>query len=303
MTTAIETPPEIQAAADAVVEANDEKMKAMPFIERIWLMRQELGMLPKLGENRPQGYNYLQESDVTVAVRKLEKRFRVMFVLGQQVEKTHIDATLKSKSGNPMTGVSVVQRYDVINVDNPDESLSSVLGWDLSSEGYSADSGDKALYKARTGAKKYALTDTFLIASGDDPERVGLADDAQQPARAQAPRGAGDDLGRATEGQIKAFKNRSRGVRSADVIRVLGQTVGMDLKLPPGDVPEFIKTMSAKQMNLALAELNKLPRKPRAADNRGTRTITDGPEQAPPPPRTPSASAGRVPDDSSAEQR
>lgn len=36
--------------------------------------------------------------------------------------------------------------------------------------GEGMDKGDKALYKAYTGAVKYFLADTFLVATGDDPE-------------------------------------------------------------------------------------------------------------------------------------
>src|SRR4029077_15026588 len=36
--------------------------------------------------------------------------------------------------------------------------------------GEGLDSGDKAPYKAMTGALKYALLQSFLLATGDDPE-------------------------------------------------------------------------------------------------------------------------------------
>ena len=41
---------------------------------------------------------------------------------------------------------------------------------DFQSIGTGADSGDKAPYKATTGAIKYALLTAFLIPTGDDPE-------------------------------------------------------------------------------------------------------------------------------------
>lgn len=48
-----------------------------------------------------------------------------------------------------------------------EESHVTAEGWD---------SGDKAIYKAHTGALKYYLANTFMVASGDDAER-----DTQQP--------------------------------------------------------------------------------------------------------------------------
>jgi hypothetical protein len=43
--------------------------------------------------------------------------------------------------------------------------------------GTGADSGDKAAYKAATGALKYALLTVFLIPTGDDPESDSKTDD------------------------------------------------------------------------------------------------------------------------------
>ena len=40
--------------------------------------------------------------------------------------------------------------------------------------GEGIDKGDKAGYKAYTGALKYYLANTFLVATGDDPERAPL---------------------------------------------------------------------------------------------------------------------------------
>lgn len=37
--------------------------------------------------------------------------------------------------------------------------------------GFGEDSGDKAIYKAITGAIKYFGSENFLVSTGDDPER------------------------------------------------------------------------------------------------------------------------------------
>ena len=51
---------------------------------------------------------------------------------------------------------------------------------DIITPGEGSDSGDKSLNKAQTGALKYALRNTFLIETGDDP------DDTASVARANA---------------------------------------------------------------------------------------------------------------------
>src|SRR5262249_29159101 len=57
----------------------------------------------------------------------------------------------------------IVMNYRFVDARSGEELTVRVAG-----EG--ADPGDKAPYKAMTGALKYALLQSFLLASGDDPE-------------------------------------------------------------------------------------------------------------------------------------
>jgi hypothetical protein len=57
----------------------------------------------------------------------------------------------------------VVMAYTFADVDSGEEIIAKVAGQGL-------DPGDKAPYKAMTGALKYALLQSFLLATGDDPE-------------------------------------------------------------------------------------------------------------------------------------
>ena len=54
-------------------------------------------------------------------------------------------------------------------------------GESLQVEGVGASDGDKAIYKAQTGASKYALYKCFGFSSGDDPEAGG--EDSTQPTK------------------------------------------------------------------------------------------------------------------------
>src|SRR5215472_10031342 len=53
--------------------------------------------------------------------------------------------------------------------------------------GEASDAGDKAAPKALTGAYKYFLRQTFLIETGDDPDRYTSADQEAAPATKAAP--------------------------------------------------------------------------------------------------------------------
>ena len=63
-----------------------------------------------------------------------------------------------------MTVATLVVEFTFIDAETGETESFTVVG-----EGQ--DSGDKAVYKALTGATKYALMKTFLIPTGDDPER------------------------------------------------------------------------------------------------------------------------------------
>jgi len=58
--------------------------------------------------------------------------------------------------------------YTFTDVDGGEEITTKVAGQGL-------DAGDKAPYKAMTGALKYALLQSFLLATGDDPEEERIS--------------------------------------------------------------------------------------------------------------------------------
>ncbi len=65
-----------------------------------------------------------------------------------------------------------------------------------SMEGDGADSGDKGVYKAITGAIKYIMTSTFLIPTNDDPE-VARKDEEkieQKPYKNKPQKAVKDDI-------------------------------------------------------------------------------------------------------------
>jgi hypothetical protein len=57
----------------------------------------------------------------------------------------------------------VIMAYTFADVCSDEEVIATAAGQGL-------EAGDKAPYKAMTGALKYALLQTFLLATGDDPE-------------------------------------------------------------------------------------------------------------------------------------
>lgn len=70
--------------------------------------------------------------------------------------------------------------------------------------GEGLDRGDKAGYKATTGALKRFLSSTFLVATQDDPERE---DDTSKTKKASAPINRNIKKGTITVGQLKMLKS------------------------------------------------------------------------------------------------
>jgi hypothetical protein len=106
----------------------------------------------------------------------------------------------------------VVMAYTFADVDSGEEIVAKVAGQGL-------DPGDKAPYKAMTGALKYALLQSFLLATGDDPEDERLdarftATNPDRPINAEEVRELEkliDDTGTELERVLAYYKVASLG--------------------------------------------------------------------------------------------
>ncbi len=118
-----------------------------------------MGYIQKRGKNELHDYSYAMAADIAGAIG--DRLAALNVVLGRRNLSVKRE---KSQNGQGVeTVVEVTLDYEFIDGDS-DEILS------VPSYGEGRDSGDKAPYKALTGALKYALIQTFLIATGDDPE-------------------------------------------------------------------------------------------------------------------------------------
>ncbi len=128
--------------------------------QKLALVRRRLAYVQKRGYNQRSNYNYVTAADIAGAVGDILAELGVVVV-----------PRLESISHEPaQTGraeaehvARVVMTYTFMDVDTAEEISVKVAGEGL-------DPGDKAPYKAMTGALKYALLQSFLLATGDDPE-------------------------------------------------------------------------------------------------------------------------------------
>jgi hypothetical protein len=136
----------------------------------------------KQGENRAQGYSYARAEDVIEeAQRALHEARLVAYMRPVEVEEREI--TSQQGSG----GLFVTLKAELVIVD-PDEEDATASTLIIAARGTGTDyPGDKATYKAMTGAAKYAYSSALGIPFTDDPERdVAGAGGARQPNETEA---------------------------------------------------------------------------------------------------------------------
>lgn len=118
----------------------------------------EMGILPKGGKNDYDHYSYFSEAQYKdlftglFSANMLELKF-------DEVEYSTFDGPEKQANGR----MPKIQ-FTLYDVETGFYESTTITG-----EGI--DKGDKAGYKAYTGALKYYLANTFMVATGDDPEK------------------------------------------------------------------------------------------------------------------------------------
>lgn len=129
-------------------------------VKKLAEVMQEVKYIQKRGHNKFHNYKYATESDVAEKVREsLAERSVIMIPnVTSHSSREHINA-----KGKTEYIVTVVMEFKFIDGESGEEiSFHSV--------GEGQDAGDKGIYKAITGAQKYALMKAFMIPTGDDPE-------------------------------------------------------------------------------------------------------------------------------------
>lgn len=143
-------------------DAKDVKTAPTPktLIKKLAEVMGEVGRVPKSGRNNFHNYDYATEADIAAAVRDgMAKRHLILVPNVDDIAWS----ILAVKSGQQRL-CTMKATFTVM-----DGESGETLSYKVFSEG--ADSGDKAVYKAMTGAEKYALLKLFLIPTGDDPEK------------------------------------------------------------------------------------------------------------------------------------
>jgi len=142
------------------------KPKEKNLIQKAAAVMAQVEHVPKNGHNSFHNYDYATEADITSCVRAAMAEQGLMLI--PTVEKVEW-SKLQRKNGEDRLATMTVK----FTLTDGNESKEFII------LGEGADAGDKATYKAMTGALKYALLKLFMIPTGDDPEKE--AGDVQRP--------------------------------------------------------------------------------------------------------------------------
>lgn len=138
----------------------------MPETERVKLIQKlkniyiAIDHIEKMGDNDKFKYKYVRAADVARAVRNAFVEQNIYAQPDFKVLRTYEFVT---SSGTKMNGVDVECKLELHDIDS--QEIITINGL-----GSGSDTTDKAVYKAQTGAIKYALRNAFLVPDESDPE-------------------------------------------------------------------------------------------------------------------------------------
>ena len=116
----------------------------------------DVGYVQKAGHNYFQNYKYATEADAIAALRPAMIKHGLCMI-------PSVESVEQDEWGN----TNVLMHYRILDEEGNFLSFRAAgYGNDKNSKGV----GDKGIYKALTGASKYALLKTFMMETGDDPE-------------------------------------------------------------------------------------------------------------------------------------
>ena len=118
----------------------------------------EKGIQKKGERNEYDKYNYFSEAQYKALFTEL------FFVHGLELKFTELEYQTFDGPEKQANGRMPRLQFTLMDIDTG-------FGEDTVITGEGIDKGDKAGYKAYTGALKYYLANTFMVATGDDPEK------------------------------------------------------------------------------------------------------------------------------------
>ncbi len=136
----------------------------MSLYQKILSAQKAIGFVSKNGKNTFHKYDYATESDILDSVKKAANEAGLVILTSADSEHGQFEAFNGRGEKSLVRWAKVRLNYKIVDAETGEKEEGSF-------DGYSEDNGDKAIYKATTGANKYFLMKFFGVATGDDPEK------------------------------------------------------------------------------------------------------------------------------------
>lgn len=141
----------------------------------------EVGIIGKSGKNEAQNYKFTSEADVVMKVGPALFRRGVLVTPIHTIQS--IVPYMSGRENNKQAFLTTIESMWTFATED-EELVVGTLGQGTDT------GGDKGVYKAMTGSKKYALLQALMIATGDDPEVARPEEkDDPEPEKEQDPEG------------------------------------------------------------------------------------------------------------------
>lgn len=178
----------------------------------------EKGILQRGGKNDFDHYSYFSEA-------QYKQLFTELFsTVGLEMKFTELAYDTFDGTGKNCNGRMPRIQFDLFDIETGFFESTIITG-----EGM--DNGDKAGYKAYTGALKYFLADTFMVATGDDPEK-------DSPDQQMNQRG----VRKASEKQLAILRQHYQGGNLMHLLEV--NNIGRLEDLPMAKASELISKLN-----------------------------------------------------------
>lgn len=198
-----------------------EPLAPRPIYRKLLAIMQDVAYIKKDKRNEFHRYNYASEAAIKERMHEALVTHGVVFTAN--VNSVQERTGLGKEGKESLTTISV--DYAFTDSESGDQHLGQFAGTGI-------DSADKGLYKAITGAIKYIMTTTFMIATGDDPEEAGAKEKKE----------AAKNVGEAKLAALKAGKSPSAASAEAH-----GQELPPDSDVPPSDLSGDINAFPSKE--------------------------------------------------------
>ena len=178
----------------------------------------EKGILQRGGKNDFDHYSYFSEA-------QYKQLFTELFsTVGLEMKFTELAYDTFDGTGKNCNGRMPRIQFDLFDIETGFFESTIITGEGL-------DNGDKAGYKAYTGALKYFLADTFMVATGDDPEK-------DSPDQQMNQRG----VRKASEKQLAILRQHYQGGNLMHLLEV--NNIGRLEDLPMAKASELISKLN-----------------------------------------------------------